>query len=384
MPIALLDERDKAELQEQIDNSANAIKKTASGSLVALSDISPLEHILRVKARSENMYPTLKEQTDFGVTLTINDNKFVILNGECTGNGNFTIENCVCTQTGTYYLCDFAEGIFPTTPHLRTGITNISNNETVYTSQNGASNQVASIKMNKGDTYTLRVQVRAGHKYENCILKPMMCFEKSPTSFIPPIDVSTAKLQRCGKNFYDGTVDAYLQLDGSGDNRVAINSATPQGKIIKVLPNTDYSFSGDFSVCADGRLRVATFAELPTINSVGLQFFHSATSFSIKTADNADYLFVYIIVPTQTNNINIQCEVGTAATEFEPHKEPTTYSINADGTVEGVTSLYPTTTLMSDTEGVVFDVGYNVDTKKYIDSKIESEIAKLAAAIINS
>jgi hypothetical protein len=184
------------------------------------------------------------------------------------------------------------------------------------------------------------------------------------TPYKPYVDVSTAKLQSCGKNFYDGTVDAYLQLEGSGDNRTAISSDIPQGKIIKVLPNTNYSFGGDFSACADGGLRIATFAEHPTINSVSLQFFHSATSFSIKTADNANYLFIYIIVPTQTNNINIQCEVGTAATEFEPHREPITYPINADGTVEGVTSLYPTTTLYSDKEGVMFDVEYNRDINK--------------------
>ena len=71
-----------------------------------------------------------------------------------------------------------------------------------------------------------------------------------------------------------------------------------------------------------------------------------------------------------------QVELNTEPTEYEPYTEPTTYPINPDGTVEGVTSIYPTTTLIPDTEGVVLDVGYIVDTKKYID-KIKAELQAL-------
>ena len=41
-----------------------------------------------------------------------------------------------------------------------------------------------------------------------------------------------------------------------------------------------------------------------------------------------------------------------------------TYTANADGTVNGVTSLYPTTTLMTDTDGVIIDCEYNRDINK--------------------
>ena len=58
-------------------------------------------------------------------------------------------------------------------------------------------------------------------------------------------------------------------------------------------------------------------------------------------------------------NIQIQLEVGSTATEYEPYIAPTEYTPNADGTVNGVTSLYPNTTLMTDTEGVIIDCEYN-------------------------
>jgi hypothetical protein len=77
---------------------------------------------------------------------------------------------------------------------------------------------------------------------------------------------------------------------------------------------------------------------------------------------------------------DMQIEAGTIQTEYEPYQEPITYPVNEDGTVEGVTSIYPTTTLLSDTAGVLIEAEYNADTKKYIDNKF----AELAAMIVNS
>ena len=59
-----------------------------------------------------------------------------------------------------------------------------------------------------------------------------------------------------------------------------------------------------------------------------------------------------------------QIEIGTVVTEFEPYKAPTTYSVSEDGTVEGVTALHPTTTLVADTQGVVLECEYNRDINK--------------------
>ena len=53
---------------------------------------------------------------------------------------------------------------------------------------------------------------------------------------------------------------------------------------------------------------------------------------------------------------------------------PTEYTPNADGTVNGVTSLYPNTTLMTDTEGVIIDCEYNRDINKAF-AALEAAIA---------
>ena len=69
-----------------------------------------------------------------------------------------------------------------------------------------------------------------------------------------------------------------------------------------------------------------------------------------------------------------QLERGTTATEYEPYKGAE-YTPTADGTVKGVTSLYPNTTLMTDTDGVIIDCEYNRDINK--------AFAELQAAIIS-
>ena len=44
---------------------------------------------------------------------------------------------------------------------------------------------------------------------------------------------------------------------------------------------------------------------------------------------------------------NIQIELGTTATDYEPYTEPTTYQSTADGIVEGIKSISPNMTLLT-------------------------------------
>ena len=79
-------------------------------------------------------------------------------------------------------------------------------------------------------------------------------------------------------------------------------------------------------------------------------------------------LGIYINIPNgkTLNNLLIkpQLEIGATATEYEPYIIPTEYIPAADGTVNGITSLYPNTTLTTDTEGVIINCKYNRDINK--------------------
>ena len=103
-----------------------------------------------------------------------------------------------------------------------------------------------------------------------------------------------------------------------------------------------------------------TSAEGKTVSSIGV----AASQYQIENYIDTDtFLF----------------EVSDKATEYTPYIEPQTVTANADGTVEGLTSVSPDMTVTTDTEGVVIDMTYNADTKMNIDNKI----AEISAAIVN-
>lgn len=77
------------------------------------------------------------------------------------------------------------------------------------------------------------------------------------------------------------------------------------------------------------------------------------------------------ITDTQSTFANLQFEIGNVATEYEPYINPSsitvleattgaTYTPKADGTCD-IMSVYPTMTLMTDTEGATIECEYNRD-----------------------
>ena len=87
------------------------------------------------------------------------------------------------------------------------------------------------------------------------------------------------------------------------------------------------------------------------------------------------WLIIYLFqgITELYDNVTLQLEKGVG-TEYEPYIEPTSYPVAADGTVEGVTPIYPNTTLMTDTEGVIIDCEYNRDINKAF-AALEAAIA---------
>lgn len=105
----------------------------------------------------------------------------------------------------------------------------------------------------------------------------------------------------------------------------------------------------------------------------------STTPSGTKTITDAwKGLGIYINVPKgkTLNNLLIkpQLEIGAIATEYEPYINPTEHIPTADGTVNGVTSLYPNTTLTTDMDGVIIDCEYNRDINKAF-AALEAAIA---------
>ena len=183
------------------------------------------------------------------------------------------------------------------------------------------------------------------------VIKPEI---KSDITYLPA-DYSEVKVQRLGKNIFDGQLTLWR-----GNNTIMSKN------VIKVKRNTQYVIS------TVGTTKTPTFIVYGNNTGViaDLPVQDKNIAWQVTTFNSGEYDYVWFRLYGENSTVGIgldtpiQIEEGKTATEFEPYIEPTLYSSNTDGTVEGVTSLYPTTTLMTDTNGVIVAAEYIKDIDK--------------------
>ncbi len=96
--------------------------------------------------------------------------------------------------------------------------------------------------------------------------------------------------------------------------------------------------------------------------------------YDANTSHNLDY------AKKVFSQLTIQLEVGDKATEYEEYKAPSEYDIYLTGEVPGVTSIYPSTTLITDTPGVLIECEYNRDITKAF-AELEQAIISLGGNV---
>ena len=218
-------------------------------------------------------------------------------------------------------------------------------------------------------------------------------------------DLTAVKVSRCGKNIVP-TVDSGIYYSGSAaqgkpyiptsptvltsTQNIDVGSGGKRGvyAVIKLTEGKTYTLSFKnlvnncatpaFKYCAGFRSNKGDLFGQSQIDDAVVSA-SNPTSFTFTVPSGSPYCLVggynYPNVAGDTISFEaMQIEVGSVATDFQDYIS-TTYTPNADGTVEGVTSLYPTTTLSTDTYGVIIDCEYNRDINK--------AFAELQAAIIS-
>jgi hypothetical protein len=133
--------------------------------------------------------------------------------------------------------------------------------------------------------------------------------------------------------------------------------------------STDY-ISGSITIPSGGNA-VVYFGFNDDPNAVGseknntnLTQTKSSKVFTV-TKKYCNYFWIYATKDVEFNDykVRVQLEKNNNATEFEPYVEPTECVVNTDGTAN-VPSLYPTTRLYTDTDGVTIEAEYNRDINK--------------------
>ena len=127
------------------------------------------------------------------------------------------------------------------------------------------------------------------------------------------------------------------------------------------LANDDNPMSVTLSGCPSGGSSTTYFL---TQRNYGFKDVGSGITFQTHFGMNSYAITIKSGTTVENLVFKPQLELGTTATEYEPYITPTEYTPTADGTVNGVTSLYPNTTLTTDTNGILIDCEYNRDINK--------------------
>ncbi len=373
--------------QKNIDlqNLSNALKGSASGSVVAVKDVSPLEHKVKVTLsgdlpEGEQVLTKTETVSTKGATVILNtpaESVRVVIRG-----GAYTVSGIVPTVSGDDLtaLDDFRElAIVPVFSYGEVGAVC----DLVYTVSGNTLSWVGTREIN-AEGYDVEPEEISGSYTLSTSGQKITGFcqvygldEDNPNADNPQYDhldtvvevyegsASSVNLSVYGKNLL---TDKKVFLTG-GNIYFGVTAYT-QGVPLKkgtytfslvsdVVATGMYIFSGDGKdkLVEDFSKKNRFTFTLTEDMSVRIR----AYSGSFKSADDV---------------VSAQLEVGSSATEYEPYVEPTVYPVNTDGTVEGVKSVYPSMTFVPDTDGVNIEVEYNRDINKAI-TEIQKVIAQL-------
>lgn len=364
---------------------SNALKGNASGAVVRIDDVSPVEHYPSVKAYSKNLcsMDAFKNMTSNGAANTYDAETYKITVNADTALSNFTGQYCrplgYSFNVGTTYTISF--DIKGTAGKIvscgwDTGRTEITLTETFTrykaTKKATRADEVISfysIATQKGGLATGEymqfgnVQIETG---------------ETMTDYTEYVDPSIATIKSCGKNLCppmgSGKTATINGITFTGKESGGLNvSGTPTAM-------ARYELYHDKAVLKSGFITLSLFGTFSNIiwdfqllDSEKNIIKHTQTAdvTTINLSNYPDTVYWNIGIKRQTDNVAVwgtiypQIEIGEKATAYEPYNSAD-YTPNESGAVEGLTSLSPTMTLLSDTDNVVIECEYNRDLNKVI------------------
>lgn len=371
--------------------ASNALKGNVSGSAVAMKDVSPLEHELGVKVSSKNLIhkiPIMESYntTKNGVTFIVNEDGSVSLSGTNTAITNsdtyiihnyespYVDEKPIPLSAGTYTFSGITSPNDTTSLcRLRINYKNAVGNVFVIDINNLASEKLNTFTIYEDVTIiSLTIYAYANARVDGITLKPMLEKGTVATPYAPYLDnISTAEVKRYGKNL---AVFMRAVSNATFENGVAIQIEADTYNIIylkaQIWQNDSYVSGGSITTMSNVGIYSAIVTKVSGANRLifGINGQTTDTAIEIDITDLPEG--VYTVSANFTNITqgsisfrDIQLEAGTTATPYEPHIEPTTYAVEADGTVKGIMSLYPSTTLITDNRAII-ECEYNRDINK--------------------
>ncbi|MBR5157916.1 MAG: hypothetical protein IKW59_09145 [Clostridia bacterium] len=405
--IALID------MEERSRNTfANALKGTASGEAIRIDDVSPVEHTLGVRVRSKNIVPvpynfTGTSTSNYGTKATVNEDYSVTVRDVCTSNSVFTLK-----RFGAEPYRGKAVAIIPTDYSTRVYV-HLYDKDGIAITYNWLVSSKITTGIVPDNAFYIEVGIAVLTTFtgEATTLYPCVMVGTSATDWKPYIDINAVKVKAFSKNFLDipnyanaSTATANFIIK---DNTITIeriaDSTASASSMVWDLGNYDSYIGKTLTVSCN--LDALGGSDTNTLGAIvimqGNPFGANPTTalvrtINLKVDDVGAKIAVPITIPEQTEKgkplvvrlylyngkeigdyltiSDLQVELGETSTEYEPYIAPVEYEVNADGTVNGVKSIYPNMTLYADANGALIDCEYNRDINK--------AFAEMANAII--
>lgn len=365
-------------------NKSKYMHPTVSGAVISVNDVNALEHKLGVKVTSKNLWHNGTVKLLEG--LSNNNGVFVQTNVDTKSYLHFVMQ----TYDGTKYDQFYSGHLYNPTVVSGT-FTKRTNANLLRVGHNGSSKNVMSwfdiSNLIDGQTYTIQVNItnvtQGNFSWQDIQIE----LGTTATEYTPYVaDFSGVGVSRYGANVFkpynaENTVngvtaklteDGFVETSGEyneGDTR--INLSPPSGYEYPILPAGDYykylnTYNNVYLVYDIDIMFQIRYLDGSWGGNVG------STSGTVSFSKPCRITNIVINIKT-SNGANMRIPammgfVGLNITEFEPFKEPQTTTVDADGTVEGLTSLSPNMTLLTDTEGVTINCQYYRDIDTYINN----------------
>lgn len=343
----------KAERTYANNSFSGALRGSASGEAVRLSDITPNEHTLGVKVSGKNLF----DKDNANIIIGYPDAENVI-NGAsstrsvyipCVPNATYTVSKTLTARFAVAFTDDI--------PSIGVTVTGRVQNNTAssITTTSGINSRYIVVWLYHVDLDTTTIKI-------NEVLATLQIeLGSTATSYTPYItDFSGVTLKRYGRNLVDIS-------DGNSTtsaSTVDITESCPRG--INIFGSAYL----ERSVNQPCRLRIDYVVDGETNYLFGEMMYSSGIGTVEGTipisATQVNFTFQKLI--NTEGDIywkNVQLEVGDSATDYRAFQQQN-YIANADGTVSGVTSISDDITLMTDTDGVIINAEYNKDLNKAI------------------
>lgn len=360
---------DYTTLTTKVNELANAIKGKKSGYIVAMDDVSPVEHNLKMYVHGKNLAKSFLNEssgTDYANCLYVDAN--------LKPNTTYTI-SFVGAENHAIYFNENITTVYTWTKCTgeRQAITFTTKRD--ITSQYYDGKGYAIAKNNPNNTIVpnfTEVQIEESSietEYENYIEPTTVKVKKTGKNLIPyPYYQSNSEINGCK---FVANSDGSISGSGTatGVSYLTIYGGNP---IVK---------QGKFTISLSGNYQnIIYHLILLDSDENELLVIQDSQTYTINTDDYPTATKWLLNIKRHQNSaisgrVYPQIEIGENATGYEEYKEAIEYIPSSDGTVVGITSLSPNMTLFTDNENVIVECEYNKDTNKVIEKLVNAIVA---------